>query len=59
MAFCGPARDTILTNLQTEKLNFDTNYITKYNCAIQCDAIGEVFVVKMYRLCKMVSQCDV
>ena len=28
MTFCGPARDTILTNQQTEKLNFDTNYIT-------------------------------
>ena len=26
--FCGPARDTVLTNRQTEKLNFDTNYIT-------------------------------
>jgi hypothetical protein len=25
---CGPARDTVLTNRQTEKLNFDTNYIT-------------------------------
>jgi hypothetical protein len=24
----GPARDTVLTNRQTEKLNFDTNYIT-------------------------------
>ena len=29
MTFCGPARDTLLTNRQTEKLNFDTNYITK------------------------------
>jgi hypothetical protein len=28
MMFCGPARDTVLTNRQTEKLNFDTNYIT-------------------------------
>jgi hypothetical protein len=28
MTFCGPARDTVLTNRQTEKLNFDTNYIT-------------------------------
>jgi hypothetical protein len=28
MTFCGPARDTILTNQQTEKFNFDTNYIT-------------------------------
>jgi hypothetical protein len=27
MTFCGPARDTVLTNRQTEKLNFDTNYI--------------------------------
>jgi hypothetical protein len=26
MMFCGPARDTVLTNRQTEKLNFDTNY---------------------------------
>ena len=25
---CGPARDTVSTNRQTEKLNFDTNYIT-------------------------------
>jgi hypothetical protein len=25
---CGPARDTVLTNRQTEKLNFDANYIT-------------------------------
>jgi hypothetical protein len=24
----GPARDTVLTNRQTEKLNFDTNYIS-------------------------------
>jgi hypothetical protein len=29
MAFSGPARDTVLTNQQTEKLNFDTKYITK------------------------------
>jgi hypothetical protein len=28
MTFCGPARDTVLTNRPTEKLNFDTNYIT-------------------------------
>jgi hypothetical protein len=28
MTFCGPARDMVLTNRQTEKLNFDTNYIT-------------------------------
>ena len=28
-AFCGPARDTLLSNRNTEKLNFDTNYITK------------------------------
>jgi hypothetical protein len=28
MTFCGPSRDTVLTNRQTEKLNFDTNYIT-------------------------------
>jgi hypothetical protein len=27
-AFCGPARDTNLTNRQTGKLNFDTYYIT-------------------------------
>jgi hypothetical protein len=26
--FCGPARDTVLPNQQTEKMNFDTNYIT-------------------------------
>ena len=26
--FCGPARDTVLTNRQAEKLNFDTNNIT-------------------------------
>jgi hypothetical protein len=25
MTFCGTARDTVLTNRQTEKLNFDTN----------------------------------
>jgi hypothetical protein len=30
MTFCGPARDTVLTDRQTEKLNFDTNYITIY-----------------------------
>jgi hypothetical protein len=30
MTFCGPARDTVLTNRQTEKLNFDTNYIPNY-----------------------------
>ena len=30
MTFCGPARDTVLTNWQTEKLNFDTCYITSY-----------------------------
>jgi hypothetical protein len=29
MTFYGPARDTVLTSRQTEKLNFDTNYITK------------------------------
>jgi hypothetical protein len=29
MTFCGPARDTVLTNQQVEKLNSaDTNYIT-------------------------------
>ena len=28
MTFCGPARDTVLTNRQTGKLNFDTCYIT-------------------------------
>jgi hypothetical protein len=27
MTFCGPARDTVLTNRQTGKLNFDTCYI--------------------------------
>jgi hypothetical protein len=27
MTFCGPARDTVLTNRQTEKLNFDTKRI--------------------------------
>ena len=26
--FCGPARDTLLSNQDTEKLNFDTNYKT-------------------------------
>jgi hypothetical protein len=26
--FCGPTRDTLLSNQKTEKLNFDTNYIT-------------------------------
>ncbi len=25
---CGPARDTVLSNRQTGKLNFDANYIT-------------------------------
>jgi hypothetical protein len=29
MTFCGPAYDTVLTNRQTKKLNFDTNYRTK------------------------------
>jgi hypothetical protein len=29
MFHCGPACDTVLTNRQTEKLNFDTNYTTK------------------------------
>ena len=28
MTFCGPARDTVLTNRQTEKLKFHTNYTT-------------------------------
>ena len=27
--FCRPARDTLLSNRNTEKLNFDINYITK------------------------------
>jgi hypothetical protein len=27
MTFCGPARDTVLSNRQTGKLNFDTCYI--------------------------------
>ena len=27
MTFCGPARDTLLSNQETEKLNFDTYYI--------------------------------
>ena len=31
MTFCGPYHDTVLTNRQTEKLNFDTNYITTDN----------------------------
>ena len=26
--FCGPARDALLSNQETEKLNFDTSYIT-------------------------------
>ena len=30
MTFCGPAHGTVLTNWQTEKLNFDTNNITIY-----------------------------
>jgi hypothetical protein len=30
MTLCGPARDTVLTNRQTEKLNFDTK-ILKYS----------------------------
>jgi hypothetical protein len=30
---CGLARDTVLTNRQKEKLNFDTNYITKVHLA--------------------------
>ena len=29
MTLCGPAHDTVLTNRQTEKLNFDTSYITR------------------------------
>ena len=28
--FYGQARDTLLSNQDTEKLNFDTNHITKY-----------------------------
>ena len=28
-AFCGLAHDTLLSNRNTEKLNFDTNCITK------------------------------
>ena len=31
MTFCGPARDTLLFNRKTEKLNIDTNYITIIN----------------------------
>ncbi len=27
MTLCGPACDTVLSNQQTRKLNFDTNYI--------------------------------
>ncbi len=27
MTLCGPARDTVLSNQQTGKLNFDPNYI--------------------------------
>ena len=26
-AFCGPVRDTLLSNRNAEKLNYDTNYI--------------------------------
>ena len=29
MTFCGLARDTLLSNQETEKLSFDTNYVTK------------------------------
>ena len=29
MTFCGPACDTLLSNQDTEELNFDSNYITK------------------------------
>ncbi len=28
ITLCGPARDTVLSNQQTGKLNFDTNYTT-------------------------------
>ena len=36
MTFCGPARDTVLTNQQTEKLNFDTNYMTIQHNNLSC-----------------------
>ena len=28
MTFCGPARDVLLSNQETEKWNFDTSHIT-------------------------------
>ena len=39
MTFCGPARDTVLTNRQTEKLNFDNYYITNDNYKLAGDSI--------------------
>ena len=32
MTLCGPACDMVLSNRQTGKLNFDTNYITIGSC---------------------------
>ena len=52
-AFCGPARDTLLSNRNTEKLNYDTNYTgcikkvdnfeTALNLTSQNDLKYEVF----------------
>ena len=42
MTFCGPASDTLLSNQDTEKLNFDTKYIT--NISISC-AYPAIFVI--------------
>ena len=38
MAFCGPARDTVLTNRQTEKSKFNTSYITILLVVLYCVA---------------------
>ena len=41
--FCRPARDTLLFNRSTEKLNFDTNYVTMNN-------ISSSFIIKVHFL---------
>jgi hypothetical protein len=46
--FCGPARDTVLTNWQTEKFNFDTNYtgcIKKKVIELQRAIVSELLCV--------------
>jgi hypothetical protein len=38
--------DTVLTNRQTEKLNFDTNYITIITIRLSNDALVRIQTVK-------------